>query len=84
MREYVDRETVRRLIDSPRSKEQMLAVFNGIHIADVRENIHAQWEWDPDDEFFFCTHCKIGFKNICEKAYDYCPNCGSRMDGEQS
>ena len=50
--------------------------------ADVRENVHAQWEWR--DVFcegglmLCCSHC-LETEGARENA-KYCPNCGTRMD----
>ena len=48
--------------------------------ADVAPVVHGRWLCvDTDTEqFFLCSRCKK--KEYLES--DYCPNCGSRMDGD--
>lgn len=42
MKEYVDKEVVCRIIDSDRSKEQMLAMLENTPIADVVEVVRCK------------------------------------------
>ena len=38
-----------------------------------------------DDSFIVCSVCKHAFNMIdnCTEEFDYCPCCGSRMDGDE-
>ena len=53
--------------------------------ADATEVIHGEWRCvslDPQDPYFVCSNCKIGYTTIyheCEEM-KYCPNCGAKMD----
>lgn len=45
---------------------------------------HGEWEWDMLD-VYMCSTCgeKSHVKEVLEKpAWDYCPNCGAKMDGD--
>ena len=79
--DLIYRETARRIIDSNRSKEQMLGMLASIPKV---ENT-AEWEWiqyEPFPDFgnYHCSKCS----HIEHRVYGfkYCPNCGSRMKGE--
>lgn len=51
------------------------------------EVVHGEWRCvglDPQDPYFVCSCCKIGYSTIyheCEEM-KYCPNCGAKMDGD--
>lgn len=52
--------------------------------ADVAPVVHGQWEWDTED-VYECSNCgeKSHVKEVMgQPVWDYCPNCGCRMDGE--
>lgn len=47
---------------------------------------HGRWEWNlPLDKLvssYRCTACEfLGYGNRIDK-FNYCPNCGARMDGD--
>ena len=51
---------------------------------DAVEVVHAKWRLETDDEepnWFFklvvCTACN----KTADGTYNYCPNCGAKMDG---
>lgn len=56
--------------------------------ADVRENVHAHWEIVYDEDCddggkYICGNCRHAFSfgayfELCR--FDYCPNCGAKMD----
>ena len=55
--------------------------------ADVAPVIHAHWIEQEDvnlDTYYTCSSCKEDFDLIagtpCENLYNYCPNCGAKMD----
>lgn len=52
--------------------------------ADVASVVHGRWVWETAD-IYRCTVCntKAHVKEVMNRpAWDYCPNCGARMDGE--
>lgn len=57
-----------------------------LHAADVAEVVHEKWLLDrwtswPHRE---CSRCKIMIprtKEVPDQYWQYCPNCGARMDG---
>lgn len=55
--------------------------------ADVAEVAHAKWILDrypylPARECSRCTIMIPRMKQVPEQFWQYCPNCGARMDGE--
>lgn len=50
---------------------------------DVAEVVHGRWEWITED-VYRCTNC--GATNHVKEVmglpdWNYCPNCGAKMDG---
>lgn len=80
MIEYISKEVARRIIDSGRTKWQMLAVLDSAVPADVRENKYAEWVFCGGS--FRCSECASmpEFKDI--RRLHFCPNCGSQMREE--
>ena len=51
--------------------------------ADVELVRHGRWEWDTED-IYRCSNCaeKSHVKEVMgHPEWDYCPNCGAKMDG---
>ena len=54
--------------------------------ADVAQVRHGRWEWDTED-IYRCSNCaeKSHVKEVMgHPEWDYCPNCGAKMDGGDS
>ena len=78
MSDYISRETVRRIVDSPRTKTQMLDMLASCPPEDVRPNIHGHWEdRDGISDFMYCSNCG-GKKHYSEK-WIGCPYCLADM-----
>ena len=58
------------------------SMVHAAHAANVVEVVHGRWYWDADNE----TGHNIRRCSVCHSgsgwAFNYCPNCGARMDGE--
>jgi len=56
--------------------------IEGLPSADVRENGRGKWVWNqygkPNIGNYHCSVCR----NIAIEKYDFCPNCGAKMEGE--
>lgn len=56
--------------------------------ADVAPVVHGRWVSVPYKLARVCSVCnrdepyKFAFADIDADLYDYCPNCGARMDGD--
>ena len=73
-------ETARRIIDSPRSKEQMLAVLDSVPPIEALEEVieRKRGEWIESDFGWKCSIC--GNTSVMwQRTYNFCPNCGAEM-----
>lgn len=55
---------------------EIIALVEAVPAADVQEVRHGRWE--NDGHTLACSNCHT--INIRGIAWDYCPNCGARMD----
>lgn len=66
---------------------ELIGCIEDARAADVAEVVHGQWLLDsrwPSWQHRECSLCKITFKRTTEvedQYWQYCPNCGARMDG---
>ena len=58
----------------------MLEFLRAIPAADVVPVRHGRWVFNDElDDMFHCTVCdNVAVRNT----FNYCPNCGARMDGD--
>lgn len=95
MAKYIDADNIpyTDLNDMPQSKIRVWVAFkekiDRMPAADVQEVRHGRWK--PFDltwgrSIYSCTACENAFEVPTEMGkpiYEYCPNCGARMEGEQ-
>lgn len=96
MSRYIDADAFKRNnadllhCDFPYLCEDTLEeIIDAMPTADVVEVVHGEWEhlWDAEDGTYKgrCRTC--GFVHFFieghDAQYNYCPNCGARMDGEE-
>lgn len=62
------------------AKEEALSMVYHFHTADVEEVRHGKWR-DEREDFgtYVCSVCN----RPCGNQYNYCPNCGAKMDKEK-
>ena len=75
-------ETARRIIDSPRSKSQMLTVLDSVPPVEALERKYGKWiEIDDGLVKGYCSQCgwlSYYYENEII-GMNYCPNCGADM-----
>lgn len=92
MAEYIDKQNlynIEKLLDTDvirKSKtaswllDQVLHDIKESPAVDVAQVVHGKWIFNDDWWEFRCTNCGKPIGNI--KKYNFCPNCGAKMDGE--
>ena len=87
MAEYIEREAAYREICSDKTmsgyeKAYCSELIRNIPAADVAPVVHGRWETNSDmPDTLICSVCKCGFDMWKHDPHNYCPNCGSKMDG---
>ena len=83
MDEYIKREDALAAMSKYGITKNMRAnkAVAALPAADVAPVVHAQWIFNDDWWEFRCTNCRDAVGNI--KKYNYCPNCGAKMDKEE-
>lgn len=94
MADYINRNSVLELAReyyTPALREEAVPVraIRNIPSADVVEVRHGKWIEQEDgfgDTYYDCSCCGESFCLIegtpTDNMYNFCPNCGARMDGE--
>ena len=81
--ELIYKDTARRIIDSPRTKEQMLRMLEATPPARPERKTGTYTESKENDEWY----CWYATCNECGREWmgsrNFCPNCGVDMRGEQ-
>ena len=65
--------------------EKVLAWIKNLPTADVVEVVHGRWISDDRDVLFSCSECGIQIStswDYGDLSWNYCPNCGAKMDGD--
>ena len=80
-------ETARRIIDSPRSKEQMLAVLDSVPPVEALERKRGEWiQHVNEPSLWSCSICETVIYSEHEedrlKFHKWCGCCGADMRGE--
>lgn len=90
MSDYISREAaISAIVSGPPEAhwpEHYASILEELPAADVAPVVHEKWLLDrwPSWPHRECSRCKIMFPRTTEVAdqyWQYCPNCGARMDG---
>ena len=84
MAEYIEREAAKKEFNLNFGGVSHAVIANrildAIPAADVQPVVHGRWidtrEYCGD---YMCSNCKELYRT---NVFNYCPNCGARMDGE--
>lgn len=86
MTEYIERKALRdTLYDADAITMSGVKILNQFPSADVAPVRHGRWVSVPHKLARVCSVCNrdepYKFADIDTDVYDYCPNCGAKMDG---
>ena len=86
MTEYIERKALRdTLYDADAITMSGVKILNQFPSADVAPVRHGRWVSVPHKLARVCSVCNrdepYKFADIDADVYDYCPNCGAKMDG---
>ena len=89
MNEYIEREmAIESIMSEPQDAHYphwYADKIKSIQVADVAPVVHGKW-FDVrekrlfGDHYFLCSNCKS--RNGSMIPFNYCPNCGAKMDLE--
>ena len=89
MDEYIKREAAIRALlnDAPEqvgySRENAADCIRFMDAADVAPVRHGRWVQTKAPFMNECEDCSVcGYRTVWGHRYNYCPNCGSKMDLE--
>ena len=89
MNEYIERETaIESIMSEPQDAHYphwYADKIKSIQAADVAPVVHGKWIDVREkrlfgDHYFLCSNCKS--RNGSMISFNYCPNCGAKMDLE--
>ena len=86
MTEYIERKALRdTLYDADAITMNGVKILNQFPSADVAPVRHGRWVSVPHKLARVCSVCNrdepYKFADIDADVYNYCPNCGAKMDG---
>ena len=84
MAEYIEREALRdALYDADAITMSGVKILNQFPVADVAPVRHGKWIEKEKYTFGVMYDCSICDNRILDNGHpwNYCPNCGCRMDG---
>ena len=88
MDEYIERESAMDVVR--RTSGDYAAVFAELRrlpAADVAPVRHGRWENYDGMGYLVCSECRDVYIDedwLKDGKWDYCPNCGARMDGDKN
>lgn len=87
MEEYIEKNQLKEKLRS-------LFKYESFPISDIEQIIdwlpvipkHGKWVFTPTTGRYRCSACEKVEKTIPwgKPPFDYCPNCGAKMDGEEN
>ena len=89
MDEYIKRETAVRAVMAAKWGDgsdgaMAMEIVASTPAADVAPVVHGRWKTNSDrPDSLICSVCKCGFDMWKHDPHNYCPNCGTKMDGSK-
>ena len=83
MAEYIEREAAIHVVNGQNSftmtRSSLIDSISKLPAADVAPVVHARWVEYKIPPIICCSNCDWA-TGIEEKNFQYCPNCGAKMD----
>ena len=83
MNRYINEDALLKAVEgyADMTRADLLYILEDIPTADVEEVRHGKWtKSSPCNRFMNCSSCGFGQNHT---TFNYCPNCGAKMDGER-
>ena len=89
MAEYIEREAAIRVVNGQSSltmtRSSLIDSISKLPAADVAPVVHGRWVPTKAPFMNECEDCSVcGYRTVWGRRYNYCPNCGAKMDGGDS
>ena len=89
MAEYIEREAAIRVVNGQSSltmtRSGLIDSIRKLPAADVAPVVHGRWVPTKAPFMNECEDCSVcGYRTVWGHRYNYCPNCGAKMDGGNS
>lgn len=87
---YINGDELIKTIEAichPADLTDLKRIIKNLKTADVHEVKHGKWIESYDNSWHYdCPFCNDGYAtiNIDERPYNFCPNCGAKMDKEET
>ena len=82
MSRYIDADKLlTTLLDDLPYKASVKRVLMQAPTADVVEVRHGEWKLGKSGVMYFCSFCGYAAHPREEEQWNFCPNCGAKMDG---
>ena len=86
MAEYIEREAAIRVVNGQSSltmtRSSLIDSIGKLPAADVAPVVHGRWVPTKAPFMNECKDCSVcGYRTVWGHRYNYCPNCGAKMDG---
>ena len=84
MAKYIDRNAFLEHMKKTNRYFDVKHDIENVPAADVAPVVHGQWKTNSDrPDTLICSICKCGFDMWKHDPHNYCPNCGTKMDGAE-
>ena len=84
MAKYIDRNAFLEHMKKTNRYFDVKHDIENFPAADVAPVVHGQWKTNSDrPDTLICSICKCGFDMWKHDPHNYCPNCGTKMDGAE-
>lgn len=90
MAEYIKRDTAIRAVMAAKWVDgsdgaMAMEIVASPPAADVVPVVHGRWEQTEAPFMNECEDCSVcGYRTVWGHRFNHCPNCGAKMDGDDS